>query len=88
MAWIAAFFAFNLASSSFHASSNSPSSTFAFPLPFDFDRDGPASLAFGVALVVLRNGSHPRDVDASGTGTVNRAGRRPTNSAEFYQLQT
>jgi hypothetical protein len=84
MAWMAAFLAFNFANSSFHASSKSPSLTFAFPLPFDFDRDGPASFAFGVALVVLRKASRPRDVDASGVGTVNRTGRRPMNSATFY----
>jgi hypothetical protein len=88
MAWMAAFLAFNFANSSFHTSSKSPSSTFTFPLPFDFDCDGPASFAFGVALVILRDGSRPRDVDASGAGTVNRAGRRPMNSAALYQLQS
>jgi hypothetical protein len=84
MAWMATFLAFNFANSSFHASSKSPLSTFAFPLPFDFDRDGPASFAFGVALVILHDGSRPRDVGASGAGTVNRAGRRPMNSAMFH----
>jgi hypothetical protein len=41
-------------------------------------------LAFGIALVVRRRPSRPRDVDASGVGTVNRAGRRPTYSAALY----
>jgi hypothetical protein len=84
MAWMAAFLAFSFASSSFHALSNNPSSTFAFPLPFDFDYNGLASLAFGIVLVVLRNGSRPHDVDASGAGTVNLTGRRPINSATFH----
>jgi hypothetical protein len=44
-------------------------------------------LAFGVTLVVLRKASRPRDVDASGVGTVNRAGRRPMYSAALYQLK-
>jgi hypothetical protein len=76
-----------LASSSFHASSNIPSSTFTFPLPFDFDRVGSASLTFGVALVVWRDGSLPRDVDGPAAGTANRAGRRPTYSAALCQLK-
>jgi hypothetical protein len=87
MAWMAAFLALSFANSSFHASSTSLSLTFAFPLPFDFDRDGPASLAFGVALVVLRKASRPRNVDASGVGTVNCAGHRPMYSAALYQLK-
>jgi hypothetical protein len=39
-------------------------------LPFDFDRVGSASLTFGVALVVRRKASRPRNVDASGAGVV------------------
>jgi hypothetical protein len=49
---------------------------------------GSASLTFGVALVVRPDGSLPRNVDGSGTGTLSLAGRQPTNSAMFYELQS
>jgi hypothetical protein len=45
-------------------------------------------LTFGVALVARRVSSHPRDVNASGAGTLSLTGRRPMNSAAFYQLQS
>jgi hypothetical protein len=46
--------------------------TIAFP--FDFERADSASLTFGVTLVARHVGSHPRDVDASGAGTLSLAG--------------
>jgi hypothetical protein len=75
ISWIAAFFASSLSSSSLRNSLCASSMTDSFPFPFDFDRVGSASLTFGVALVVHRISSRPRDVDASSAGTLSLAGR-------------
>jgi hypothetical protein len=65
-----------------HASSFTLSSTLALTFPFDLDHVGSAT------LVVRHDSSLPRNVDASGTGTLSLTGHRPMNSASFYELQS
>jgi hypothetical protein len=65
------------------------SSTFTFPFPFNLDCVGSASRTFCVALVARRDGSPLAcKVNGPGTSTLSLAGRRPTYSAAFYELQS